>query len=275
MAGRVSAEQWDFSPPASARETTELAPLTLALENVLQRLQRSFNQQRTFISDAAHELKTAVAVVKSSLQLVGMRERTPEEYQAGNERALADTDRIEDLVARMLTLARIESGASPAGSVSTDLNQCVCQTVDDLETFAAVRQVDVAVCQLLKGTCMVPLSSDDCSLVVTNLLMNAIQHSPPHSQIELCVKAQNGSIEFSVQDHGEGIDAKILPLVFERFYRGDPSRARTTGGSGLGLSIVKAAVEKAGGTIMLSSEIEKGTTAIVKIPRTMQRDTAQ
>ncbi|HEY2470739.1 MAG TPA: HAMP domain-containing sensor histidine kinase [Terracidiphilus sp.] len=272
MAGRVSAEQWDFTPPDSARETTELAPLTQALENVLHRLERSFNQQRTFISDAAHELKTAVAVVKSSLQLVGMRQRSPEEYQAGNERALADTERIEDLVARMLTLARIESGANPGGSVSCDLNQCVCGVVADLETFSAVRQVDVAVCQLLKASCMVPLSTEDCTLVVTNLLMNAIQHSPPHSQIELCIKAQNGSVEFSVHDRGEGIDPETLPHVFERFFRGDPSRARTTGGSGLGLAIVKSAVEKAGGAITLSSQLEKGTTAIVHLPRADQEN---
>ena len=267
MAGRVSADQWEFTPPASARETAELAPLTSALENVLHRLESSFNQQRTFISDAAHELKTAVAVVKSSLQLVGMRQRTPEEYQAGNERALADTERIEDLVARMLTLARIESATTPAGSVSCDINLCVCKAVDDLETFAAIRRVDVAVCRLLKGACMVPLSTEDCALVVTNLLMNAIQHSPPHSQIELCVKAQNGSVEFSVQDHGEGIDPETLPHVFERFYRGDPSRARSTGGSGLGLAIVKAAVEKAGGAITISSKPGEGTAATVRLPR--------
>ena len=267
MAGRVSAEQWEFTPPASARETSELAPLTNALESVLQRLEHSFNQQRTFVSDAAHEFKTAVAVVKSSLQLVGMRQRTPEEYQAGNERALADTERIEDLVGRMLTLARIESSpAIPTGSVSTDINQCVCKTVADLETFAAVRQVDVAVCRLVKGPCMVPLRSEDCALVVTNLLMNAIQHTAPRTQVELCVKTQNGSVEFTVQDHGEGIDPEALPHVFERFYRGDPSRARTTGGSGLGLAIVEAAVEKAGGAVTLSSELGKGTTATVRLP---------
>lgn len=267
MAGRVSAEQWEFTPPASARETAELAPLTGALESVLHRLERSFNQQRTFVSDAAHELKTAVAVVKSSLQLVGMRQRTPEEYQAGNERALADTERIEDLVARMLTLARIESGSGATDSASCDINGCIRAAVDDIETFASVRRVNVVVCQLLKGACTVPLSSDDCSLVVTNLLMNAIQHSPPHSQIELCVKAQNGSVEFSVQDHGDGIDPEALPHVFERFYRGDPSRARSTGGSGLGLAIVKAAVEKAGGAIALTSEPGEGTTATVRLPR--------
>lgn len=267
MAERVSADQWEFSPPASARETAELAPLTSALENVLHRLERSFNQQRTFVSDAAHELKTAVAVVKSSLQLVGMRQRTPEEYQEGNERALADTERIEDLVARMLTLARIESAPTAAGLVSCDLNDCIRRTVAELETFASVRQVEIVICHLLLEPCTVPLSSEDCSLVLTNLVMNAIQHSPPIAKVELCVTARNGSIGLTIKDHGEGIDPDVLPHVFERFYRGDPSRTRATGGSGLGLAIAKAAVEKAGGSIHLTSEPGKGTLASIQLSR--------
>jgi signal transduction histidine kinase len=266
MAGRVSADSWEFSPPASARETAELAPLTAALENALQRLERSFNQQRAFVSDAAHELKTAVAVVKSSLQLVGMRPRTPEEYQAGNERALADTERIEDLVAKMLALARVESGASTGPTPASDLNHCVCTTVTQLETFATVRQVSVAVRNLPASVCMIPLSADDCALVVSNLLLNALQHSPPHTQVEVRLRTLHDSTELTIQDLGEGIDPAALPHVFERFYRGDPSRARATGGAGLGLAICKAAVEKAGGTITLASEPGRGTTATVRLP---------
>jgi signal transduction histidine kinase len=264
LAGRVSAESWEFSPPASARETAELAPLTQAIENALQRLERSFTQQRTFVSDAAHELKTAVAVVKSSLQLVGMRQRTPEEYQAGNERVLTDTARIEELVAKMLTMARVENGASgTAADGACDLNQCIATTIAELETFAAVRQVDLAVHDLPPGTRSVPLNAEDCRLVISNLVMNAIQHSPAHAQVELRVTAENGTVQIIIQDHGEGIDPAALPHVFDRFYRGDPSRARSTGGAGLGLAICKAAVEKAGGTIMLASEPGHGTTATV------------
>lgn len=267
MAGHVSADQWEFTPPESARQTAELAPLTSALENVLQRLERSFNQQRTFVSDAAHELKTAVAVVKSSLQLVGMRQRTREEYQAGNERALADAERIEELVARMLTLARIENAAPSTGPASFDLNDCIRKSIADLETFAAVREVEVVAADLPAAPCTIPLSSDDCMLVVTNLLMNAIQHSPPRSQVESHATILGSWVEFTVEDKGEGIDPAALPHVFERFYRGDPSRARNTGGSGLGLAICKAAVEKSGGTIALSSVPGKGTVATVRFPR--------
>jgi signal transduction histidine kinase len=266
LAANVSADSWSFNPPASARETTELAPLTHAIESVLQRLERSFNQQRTFISDAAHELKTAVAVVKSSLQLVGMRPRTSEEYQAGNQRALADTERIEQLVAEMLSLARLESRAAASDPVTCNLNGCVVSTVSEVETFAAVRQVNIIVHELPTDPCPVPLTSEDCSLIISNLLINAIQHSPPQSQVDIRASAQDHSVELTVQDQGDGIDPAVLPHVFERFYRGDPSRARATGGSGLGLAICKAAVEKAGGAISLSSDFGKGTAATVHLP---------
>jgi signal transduction histidine kinase len=268
LAGKVSADSWTFHPPASARETSELAPLTHALESALQRLERSFNQQRTFISDSAHELKTAVAVVKSSLQLTSMKPRTADEYQDGNQRALADTERIEDLVAKMLTLARLES----TGSVSDlsqrrgNLNHCVSTTVAQLETVAAAREVQIIVHPLPSDPCNLPLAFDDCSLVLSNLLLNAIQHSPQQSQVEIRAGLKSDSLEITVQDHGEGIHRDDLPHIFDRFYRTDSSRARTTGGTGLGLAISKAAVEKAGGTIALSSEIGKGTTAIIRLP---------
>ena len=268
MAGRVSADSWEFSPPASARDTAELAPLTQALETALQRLERSFTQQRTFVSDAAHEFKTAVAVVKSSLQLVGMRQRTPEEYRAGNESALADTARIEELVAKMLTMARVESGATnPSGDSKCDLKQCIAQTVADLETVAAARQVELTVRTLPPDACTVPLNAEDCRLVISNLLMNAIQHSPANAQIEVEANLRENSIELLVQDHGDGIAPDALPHVFNRFYRGDPSRARTTGGAGLGLAICKAVIEKAGGTITLTSNPGNGTNATIRLPK--------
>ena len=84
---------------------------------------------------------------------------------------------------------------------------------------------------------------------------------------KLQVAARDNAIEMTIQDHGDGIDPAALPHVFDRFYRGDPSRARATGGAGLGLAICKAAVEKAGGTITLASEPGQGTTATVRMPR--------
>ena len=264
LAGQVSVDSWEFSPPPSARSTRELAPLTHALESVLERLERSFNQQRTFVSDAAHELKTAVAVLKSSLQLIVLRPRTLGEYQSGLDRCLSDTARLEDLVAKMLTLARVENQL-PSPSSQCNLGDCVLQVLDQLQSVAGFRGVRISILSL-PPDCRVPLGAEDCSLLVSNLLMNALEHSYADSVIEIHAGITGRTVEFTIADHGEGIPPDALPHVFERFYRGDPSRTRATGGAGLGLAMCKAVVEKAGGSIQLQSEQGVGTTAIVRLP---------
>jgi signal transduction histidine kinase len=113
----------------------------------------------------------------------------------------------------------------------------------------------------------VPLAAEDCAIVIENLLMNALQHSPRNAKVHLNLRSENTTVELTVADQGEGIDPAALPHIFNRFYRGDPSRARSTGGAGLGLAICKAAVERAGGTIELKSDPGKGTTAIVRLPK--------
>lgn len=297
LASQVSVDAWQFSPPASARSTPELAPLTRALESVLQRLERSFQQQRAFVSDAAHELKTAVAVVKSSLQLLGMKRRTTEEYKAGLERCLADCQRMEEIVSGMLTLAREEASAARPETPppAADLAACLRQVAAQLETVARVRGVEVVVAtpppndQLgsvqAVAACphpspekstgalapeadslLVPIAPEDCALFLSNLLLNALQHSPSGSLVEARLSRGLASVALVIEDHGEGIDPAALPHVFDRFYRGDPSRTRSTGGTGLGLSIVKAVVEKAGGSIAIASQPAQGATVTVRLP---------
>jgi signal transduction histidine kinase len=239
---------------------------------VLQRLEQSFLQQRAFVSDAAHELKTAVAVVKSSLQLLGLKQRTTEEYRVGLERCLDDSKRLEELVVKMLTLARVESASSVGGAAGAnspqacDMAASLRQTVTQLETVADLRNVQVVVNTSAGSIYPVPLAADDCSLLVSNLLLNALQHSPPEVKIQLRLSVDAGTVELAVEDHGEGIDPAVLPHVFERFYRGDPSRTRSTGGAGLGLAICKAVAERAGGAISIASQSGQGTTVTVRLP---------
>ncbi len=274
LAAQVSVSSWEFAPPASARATRELAPLTMAIESVLQRLQRSFEQQSTFVSDAAHELKTAVAVAKSSLQLLTLRQRTAAEYQAGLARCVADSERIEDLVAKMLTLARLENEPGPNGS-ETDrfaansacgIIECVRNAVEQLGSVATFRGVRITVSDMAGEDLPVPLAADDCSLLISNLLLNALQHSFAQSMVNLRLISWGKAVELVIEDQGEGISPEALPHVFERFYRGDASRTRSTGGAGLGLAICKAMVEKAGGTIAIASQKGEGTTVNVRLP---------
>lgn len=264
LAAQVSANSWEFSPPPRARSTPELAPLTVAMESVLARLRKAFEQQRVFVSDAAHELKTAVAVIKSSLQLLMLKPRTVPEYEEGLARSLADTERMESLVGQMLTLARVESADAAAVPESCDLAECARRVCDHLQSIAQLRGVSTVVSAGPVGS--VRLAPEDGFVLISNLLLNAVEHSPAGAAVDVSVEARDGSAWLTVRDRGEGVPADVLPHVFERFYRGDPSRARATGGSGLGLAIVKGIVERAGGEIAIENCMEGGARVTVRVP---------
>jgi signal transduction histidine kinase len=261
-AAGVSVNSWNFVPSQRARMIRELAPLTLALETVLTSLERSFMQQRRFVGDAAHELKTAVAVLKSSLQLLTLKQRTAMEYEHGIERCQMDCDRMEEAVGKMLTLAQLETNTERLSAhFETNLAQTVGQVADQFESMAELKRLRILVSA--EDAVMVDIEAEQLQLLCSNLLLNALQHSPAGSAIRAMVR-QNG--ELVIEDDGDGIAAEDLPHVFDRFYRGDPSRSRNTGGTGLGLSICKAIVSRRQGTIEITSELGIGTRAMVHLP---------
>ena len=112
----------------------------------------------------------------------------------------------------------------------------------------------------------VPIDRRDAILLCFNILMNALQHSPAHSIVQIQVVAKNDSACLTVRDQGEGIEDEDRPYLFEPFYRGDPSRSRKSGGTGLGLSICKAICERAGGTIDISNCPPVGTLVTIILP---------
>jgi signal transduction histidine kinase len=262
-ASGVSVDSWNFVPPPRARQIKELAPLTVALETVLTGLEHSFLQQRRFVSDAAHELKTAVAVLKSSLQLLTLKQRTAIEYERGIERSQLDCQRMEETVAKMLTLARVEAPNAPA-AVATDLTEVLRQVVQEFESMAELRRLQILV--LAEEPLMVDIEPEQLQLLCGNLLLNALQHSPAGSAIRAVVQQDGTQAELAIEDDGEGIAAQNLPHVFERFYRGDPSRSRDTGGTGLGLAICKAIASRWQGSIDIASTLGVGTRVMVRFP---------
>jgi signal transduction histidine kinase len=262
-AAGVSVDSWDFAPPQRARMIKELAPLTIALETVITGLEHAFMQQRRFVSDAAHELKTAVAVLKSSLQLLTLKQRTALEYERGIERCQLDCDRIEETVAKMLTLARVETKSAPA-SDATDLTSLLRQVTEQFDSMAELKRLQILV--LAEGPVMVDVQPEQLQLLCGNLLLNALQHSPAGSAIRAVVQQDGTHAELAIEDDGEGIAAEDLPHVFDRFYRGDPSRSRNTGGTGLGLAICKAIASRWQGTIDISSSLGIGTKVTVRFP---------
>jgi signal transduction histidine kinase len=266
-ANSISLRSLNFRAPPSAMQMKELRPLAKTLSAVILGLKDSLDQQNRFLGDAAHELKTAVSIVHSSIQLLLMRSRNAAEYAAGLEGILGDTLRVNELVNRMLDAARFAEGKTEREvnpGRSTDLVEVSQQVIQRLRPILEAQNVRV----VMQGELQVPVrsSAEDLDVLVSNLIINATQHSRAGGLITLQVDATDGFALLIVQDHGYGIAPQALPHVFERFYREDASRSRETGGAGLGLSICKAIVEAASGTIEIESVVEIGTIVHVKLP---------
>lgn len=268
QAAHVSAQHWEFHSPHDAEMTAELRPLTQAMETMLQRLQTSFLQQREFLGNAAHELKTPVTILKSTLQSLVQKQRTSGEYEAGIRRALDDMERLEKLLRWMLRLARAEQWAY--GTLRRDLDRidlaATCENaIEGVRSLAQANANDIQFVADADVTCRA--DPEDLETVWVNLLENAIRYSPHGGPIRIRISANGDShAKVVVQDHGPGIPPAELEHIFERFHRGDPSRARETGGFGLGLAIARALVEAYGGTIRAESEPGQGTLMTVELP---------
>jgi len=249
-----------FRAPESAIGIIELRPLADALSGTVARLRHAFEQEKRFVRDATHELKTAVAVVRSTIQVLTMRQRSADEYELGLQKVLVDNERVEELVSRMLTLARYQD-SHDAKISPLDLSATATTVLERLLNVAEARSVRLH----LETTpqCMVALPEEAAEILISNLVVNAIQHSARQAEVHVLVSRADQNVIFAVEDGGAGISAEILPFVFERFFRVDPSRSRATGGAGLGLAICKSIVEGAGGRITLESQQGKGTTVTV------------
>jgi signal transduction histidine kinase len=263
----ISVRNWEFNPSTDAKTLAELAPLITALETVLDGLRRAFTRQREFIGDAAHELKTAHAILKSSLQLILNRNRTSIEYRTALLELMGDSERLEDLLNRMLRLARVEQWAADGIERAlelTDLAYTCEMAVARVSALADTKSVKLTFAT--QGTVQLYADSADLELVWINLLENAVQHCDADSEIRIDLQVSGDRAIVSVKDSGSGISNADLPHIFERFRRGDPSRSRATGGFGLGLAIAKSVVEAYEGTIHAESELGRGTSISVSLP---------
>jgi signal transduction histidine kinase len=246
-----------FRPPESALQVAELRPLAEALSTTVESLRLAFENEHRFVGDAAHELKTSVAIVRSAIEVLMMKPRSEEEYRRGLRRALEDTERVNELVSRMLMLARTEE-RTPSLRTSADIAEGVERGLEKLRSFAEAHGIELV--RRIETPVSVHLAADDAEILVTNLVVNAIQHSPSGSVVEVTLARRGESAVLNVVDRGSGISESALPHIFERFFREDVSRSRETGGVGLGLAISKSIVDAAGGVIHVSSAPGAGTT---------------
>jgi signal transduction histidine kinase len=263
-ADKIDSNSWVFDAPASSKRFVELSPLASAIERSLLRLQRSFEQQRRFTSDAAHELKTDLAIVKSSLQLLGMKRRPVEEYEQGLLGGLEDIERMEATVHKMLTLARLEQ--SPRFEhQSCDFAEAMTEAINLSQPFAELRQVTVML-DITGARTSVTVGKDDALLLCSNVLLNALQHAPINQKVEVRMRCDDAFAHLVIRDYGAGVAEEDRPFLFDAFYRGDSSRSRKTGGTGLGLSICKAICVRAGGSISIANHKDGGAVVEIDLP---------
>ena len=220
---------------------------------------RAFGQLRRFTADAAHELRTPVSVIQARSEVALQSERVPEEYQAALAGILDETRRLSGTLDKLLTLARVDAGDWPVQLESLFLDDIVSDLSSSINALAAKSGVEVEV----RADDECPVQGDPTLIeqLIMILVDNAVQYSSPEGQVHVSANRVGDRSILVVSDDGIGMTPDVRPLVFERFYRADPARAR--GGAGLGLSIAQWIASVHGAEIDLESEAGSGTTVRV------------
>lgn len=248
------------------RTKDELQTLALTFNSMIARLEKSFARQRRFVADAAHELRTPVAAIRSMTDIVLERE-TPverEEYVSVLRDINTEAERLGHLISDLLVLARSDENEVAFEHEPVRLDQLARDVISTMEILATEKGIRLEV----QADEPVRVTGDEVRLiqVMMNLMDNAINYTNDGGTIRITVQAEQENARLMVSDTGSGIAPEHLPHIFERFYRVDPARSRTAGGTGLGLAIVDWIVRAHQGSIAVESQVGKGTTFTVTLP---------
>lgn len=253
----------DFSQRVQVKDKGEVGEMANTFNFMASDLEQAEQLQRNMVADIAHELRTPLSNLRGYLEAVrdGVIKPDADTIRSLDEEAALLSRLVDDL--QELSLA--EAGELKLVCQAENIGELIKQTVGGLQTQAATKGLSVSV-DLPDRLPAVNIDSPRISQVLRNLLENALAHTAEGDAITVTATQQGNWVEVSVVDTGEGIPAEGLPNIFERFYRVDKSRARTTGGSGLGLTIAKRLVEAHGGTIQAQSEQGKGSCFSFTVP---------
>ena len=253
----------DLSHRAEPGGTVEVANVAHAFNDMADSLQKAEELRRNLVADVAHELRTPLSVMQGTLtaQLDGVFPLDLEE----TAKLYDETRLLSRLVDDLRELAQVEAGQLQLNMGAIDLKRIIATTVSAFDGAAGEKQIqlnDAAADQLP----MVEADSERVAQVLRVLISNALRHTPALGSITISAMPLSDQMEISVRDTGEGITPTELPNVFDRFWRGDKSRARESGGSGLGLAIAKQLIEAQGGSIGVESQSGAGSRFWFKLP---------
>ncbi|MDA1229396.1 MAG: heavy metal sensor histidine kinase [Planctomycetota bacterium] len=242
----------------------ELGRLAATFNGMLTRLDISFQELRVFTSDAAHELRTPLAVLRSSLEVALRADRSPERYREVLHDVAEDVEKMCTLADRLLILSREDAGLLLVPDTPVPLNETLQEVINSMQGIAAERILVYQACP--QSEAIVKGDADRLRQVWMNLIDNAIQFTASGGQITVRTEVVDGIVRVIVQDSGHGIEVEHLSRVFDRFYRADLARNGSHGGAGLGLAICKSIVTAHGGDIHIESFPNSGTKVTVTLP---------
>ena len=249
-------------PVPRARDEVQL--LALTFNKMIGRLHKAFMQQRRFIADASHELRTPVAAIRSMTDVTLAQPPQLEECLSVLSNVNSEAERLGELIRDLLILARSDEGQVSLDHELVRLDHLVSDVIATLEPLAGERGIELLTAKLEPAT----VRGDISRLIqcVINLLDNALAYTNAGGSVTLSVEIRDRSGYIVVQDTGMGIAPEDRLHIFERFYRTDPARTRKVGGSGLGLSIVDWVIRAHEGSIQVESQVGQGSTFTLSLP---------
>jgi len=220
--------------------------------------------RRDFVANISHELKTPIASVSLLAEALDQAADEPDQVRRFAGRLSVEATRLAHISSEVIELSRIQARGALRTDVLLRVDEIVAAAVEQNRVVAAAKAIDVAV----KASSKAEVYGDRSLLIVAvhNLIANAIAYSSEGGRVGVGAKIVDGAVEIAVTDQGIGIEADELERVFERFYRIDQARSRNTGGSGLGLSIVKHTVQNHGGDVRVWSKPGRGSTFMIRLP---------
>jgi len=255
--------QGDFSPRVKFGDKGEVGELAQAFNSMAGNLERAEKLRRNLVADTAHELRTPLSNIQGYLEAI--RDGVVEPDAATINSLYEEVILLSRLIDDLQELALAEAGELKLVRQTEDIIGVINQTVSAMQAQTTAKGVSL-LAELPGGLPLCDIDSYRISQVLHNLLDNAAAHTPRGGIITVAARWRGKWVEINVSDTGEGIPAEELPNIFERFYRVDKSRARATGGYGLGLTIAKRLVEAHGGKIEVQSEVGKGSRFTFTVP---------
>jgi heavy metal sensor kinase len=244
----------------------ELARLSGTLNDMIGRLESSFQRVSRFTADASHELRTPLAVMRTTAEVALRGDAASGEHAAALERIVAEIERTSQLVENLLTIAKADSGAAELRRKPVDVTAAVAEACAQASVLARVKGVALST-SLPQASIWTSGDSHALRRLFLILLDNAVKYTPSGGRCEVSVAASGDEVVGTVTDTGIGISKDDLPFLFDRFYRVDKARSRELGGAGLGLAIGRWIAEAHGGTIVVDSVLDRGSSFRVHLPR--------